>query len=44
MKKKKRKRLGGYRIPTSRGTLWHKDKSKYDRKKKHRKGDNNGSS
>jgi hypothetical protein len=38
MKKKKarRKRLGGYRIPTARGTVWHKDKSKYNRRKKHR--------
>jgi hypothetical protein len=34
--RKKRQGLGKYRIPTAGGTQWHKDKSKYNRKKKHK--------
>jgi len=33
--RKKRKGLGKYRIPTAPGMRVHKDKSKYNRKKKH---------
>jgi len=36
-KKEKRKGLGGYRIPSAKGTVYFKDKSKYNRKKKHRR-------
>lgn len=43
MKKKKRKKLP-VRIPTPPPTEWHRDKSKYNRMKKHKKENNeNGS-
>jgi hypothetical protein len=38
-KKKKDKRKWPGRIPTPPPTRWDKDKSKYNRKKKHRKGE-----
>jgi hypothetical protein len=38
--RKKRQGLGQYRIPTAKGTTWFKDKSKYDRKRKHKNREN----
>jgi hypothetical protein len=37
--RKKRQGLGQYRIPTAKGTTWFKDKSKYNRKRKHKCGE-----
>ena len=39
LKREKRKGLGTYRIPTTGSGVSFKDKKKYDRKKKHPKGD-----
>jgi hypothetical protein len=36
-KREKRKGLGSYRIPSTGGNIYFKDKSKYTRKKKHRR-------
>lgn len=34
--KKASKKLRGVRMPTAKGTIWHKDKSKYERQQKHK--------
>ena len=42
MAKQKKYRKLPVRIPTPPPTEWHKDKSKYTRRKKHKKGDTDG--
>ena len=36
MKKEKKFKKYSVRIPTAKATVWHKDKSKYSRKRKHK--------